>query len=812
MGSARGLALSRMRHRRESAARLLSGLLAATFFLAALSTGARAADSQPLEEFNQQLLATQARLGPALNNPRLAGAMAEELDRDEAKFADYTADPRASADQLNVAYQRLGGMLEQLYRTWRDKHNACLTTIGNGGQCDYEQPEQLELRTLYPLSWLRFHASVLFRSQPAVRRRMLEQAIAGFSQSTLVLLDPDLIRENLLGRAFCERDLGQFDRGQYAKALADFNQVLKAGPHSAQYVAAQQGLATTYAAMGEADKAAAISARLAQSAGSGGQQQGSQLFRLEELLKAESTSQNPLQRARYHRQAIDVLRQIARGGEDWSAAVAAVIRYIPNPTAELGGGDPFESYLLASVLYTQHQAMAAARYFLLAARSGQYPQAYKYAVEIYYTQGRYDLIEPVLQNLAGQRRTALADWAGYMRFKLARQRWERAGRQDQGLRQLWIARAHDYLARFPHGRYAYEPRFRLAELLQQQDKYAEAAAQYDEVAGDTYYDFAAAFNAAQCRYQILAAAWQHASAPSLAALSKTARAGLEAVITQAPKVAQQLPTQRQFVLDSRGRATYMLAALLVHEQPPDQTRVAQLLDGFQGDYPTLGGYFDDVIRWRLSALLALGQFAQAQQMLSPLLAPEAQPAPSSDFLKELGMDCWNQATARRARGDRAGALASAKLTVLLYDYFARAQAAGTIPARDLTGTLSILGEAYMELGNTAQARAMFATVVAAVPTSPDANAGLARLAQARHDYKAAAQRWSTVENNAAESDILWYEAQYQLAQIYAHDGNIAAACGKLASTRSAHPSLDGLQMKARWDALQRQLCLTKAGL
>jgi len=807
MGTRRGSTLSPTGHRGAVGARLC--LLVAASLLAALVAGA--ADNQTLEEFNQRLLASEARLGPALNNPQAAGTMAQELDRDEAQFANYTADPRADAGQLMLAYQRLNGMLEQLYRTWRDKHDACLTTIGNGGQCDYEQPEQLELRTLYPLSWLRFHASVLFRSQPQLRRRMLEQAIAGFSQSTLVLLDPDLIRENLLGRAFCERDLGQFDPAQYAKAVADFNQVLKAGPRSAQYVAAQQGLATTYAAMGAADKAAAISARLAQSAAGEGQQQGSRLFRLEELLKAESTSQNPLKRANYHREAIDVLRQIADQGQAWPAAIAAVIRYVPNPTAELGEGDPFESYLLASVLYTQHQPMAAAHYFLLAGRSGRYPQAYKYAVEIYYAQKRYDLIEPVLQNLAAERRSPLADWAGYMRFKLARQRWEQTGRQDQSLRQLWITRAHDYLARFPHGRYAYEPRFRLAEVLQQQGQFGAAAAQYDQVKGDSYYDFAAAFNAAQCRYQLLAAAWQRATTPALVALSKTTRAGLEGVIVQAPKLEQQLPAERQFIVDSRGRATYMLAALLVRQRPPDQSRIAQLLDGFRSDYPTLSGYFDDTVRWRLSALLALGQFTQAEQLVTPLLASDAQPAPRSDFIKELGMDCWNEVLARRARGDRIGAMAGARLTVLLYDYFARAQAAGTIPARDLTGTLSILGEAEMELGNNGRAQAMFTIVVQAVPTSPDANAGLARLAQARDDYKEAAQRWSTVENNAAESDMLWYEAQYQLAQIYAREGNAAAACGKLASTRSAHPGLDGPDMRRRWDALQHKLCLAKAG-
>jgi hypothetical protein len=84
---------------------------------------------------------------------------------------------------------------------------------------------------------------------------------------------------------------------------------------------------------------------------------------------------------------------------------------------------------------------------------------------------------------------------------------------------------------------------------------------------------------------------------------------------------------------------------------------------------------------------------------------------------------------------------------------------------------------------------------------------LARLAQAQNDYRQASERWTRVEAEAAESDDLWYEARYNLALIYAADGNVKAACGKLAETRSEHPSLGGAQMKVRWDGLQRKLCL-----
>ena len=59
-------------------------------------------------------------------------------------------------------------------------------------------------------------------------------------------------------------------------------------------------------------------------------------------------------------------------------------------------------------------------------------------------------------------------------------------------------------------------------------------------------------------------------------------------------------------------------------------------------------------------------------------------------------------------------------------------------------------------------------MVAADPGSPDANAGLARIAQAQKNYKDAMDLWSRVESVAAESDSLFYEAKYNIAEIFVH--------------------------------------------
>jgi hypothetical protein len=135
-----------------------------------------------------------------------------------------------------------------------------------------------------------------------------------------------------------------------------------------------------------------------------------------------------------------------------------------------------------------------------AAGSGQYPQGYKYAIDIYYNEGKLDLIDAPLEELARQH-GPMADWAAYKRFKMAHTRWERSGAKDAKLKDQWLALAREYVQHYPHGHYAYEPRFRLAELLQADHKYGDAASAYDQVRGDPFYQYAATAKSAECRYR-----------------------------------------------------------------------------------------------------------------------------------------------------------------------------------------------------------------------------------------------------------------------------------------------------------------------
>jgi len=793
--------------------------------------------AQSLGELNRRLGALEPQAAEGVTNPQAASDVITQLDAAESEFAQI-ASTGHDQEALIETYDQLEVMLNRLYTTYQGKKDACIETINNGGSCDYDQPEQLALRALYPLSWLRFEAASLYSGDPSTARRLLNQAVDGFTDSTLLIVSPELVRENLLGRALSERALGQFDHAEYAKAVGDFKRIIDDGPGTRQYRPAEEGLAAAYAAMGRPEKAAGITANL-EGAATGEAKRGLEMLHLRDLFEQEAMTADPVKRADLHRQILDLIRANEDNQDGWAIAVASAANYAPDPVAEFGGtDDPFQNWFLANVLYYKHRGLEAAKYYWAAARSGKYPKACKYAADLYYVSGRLDMVEQVALDIARQPSSPDAPWAAFMLYKIPRLQWERGGMRDTALEAQWAAAAKDYLKHYPHGQYAFEPRFRLGELYQRRGDYLAAAHEYEQVAGNPDYAFTARFNAAECYYR----AWTAANSPgALGAGSQPGKApasnrddlrnqtiaALATAIKMEPAAEHGVPSAQQKALhDSRGRAIFMLVTLLERQPPIDYREVAALLGGYEQQYPAMSPHFSEIYTWRAAALDQTGAYAaldlQAQALADHALAgasgnssrdsPGAatsgdQFAQTNDYLKAIGLSLWQSAQAKQARGDHAGYTEDAKATAIVYGgYFEQMANEGKIPAKSLTGTLSILGQAYLALDQVAKAQAIFGQVVAADPGSPDANAGLARIAQSQKHYKDAMDLWSRVESAAAESDSLFYEAKYNMAEIFADEGNIPSACNKLTATRNEHPGLGSPAMRQQWQELQNRLC------
>jgi tetratricopeptide repeat protein len=786
-------------------------VMLASFF--ALVFAASIAAAQSAGQIESELSSLSGQMSSAESNESTADQVVARLDAAESSFAKLTSSGKVDKGSLIPVYRQLEGMLERMQTAWLKKKDDCINTIDNGGQCDYDKPEQLALRAAYPLAWLRFTAATtLFDDNAEQSKKLLNQAIEGFTNSMLAMPDPNLIRENTLGRAFCERELGKFEKPEYDHAIADFKKIMDDGTGTQQYAAARQGLSTTYAKMGDAAKAAELMQGQAVSGkGAGGQF----LLQLQTLFSAERATSDPVKKAAYHKQIIDLMKTKENDKEGWAMDVSAASKYPSNAVEEFGNSsDPFEKWLLAAVLLSRKDEPGAAKYYSEACDTGKYPKACRFAAEIYQREKRYDLVEAMLTKIAAGG-GGEATQAVFLKYSLVHNRWEQSGQKDAALESQWVKDAQEYLQKDPNGEHAAELQVALAERLQRQGDLAGAAEMYSKVKGAPEFTFTARFKAAECYYKQLVGAGEAAKSNKgtkvdTEQLRKLAVSDLNESIKMGPEAERTANSAaaKKAVREIRGEATYMLASIL-QEDPEhiDYAQVAPLLVGYESNYPMMSAKFQDVIDWRITALDHLGRYDEVNTDVAALVERSKGDTAKQDFIKGLGIEFWKTAQAAKDNNDQKTYLANAKLTATAYKGFADMAASGKIPVKNLTGTLSIYAQALQATGHDDEAEKVFEEVVKADPASPDANAGLARRAEAKSDWKDANERWTAVENTAAESDPLWYEAKFHLAVIYSKQGNVQAACSKLAQTRAEHPTLGSPEMKVRWDKEQRSLCL-----
>jgi tetratricopeptide (TPR) repeat protein len=780
------------------------------FVTLALTAGVAAAQSAG--DLQSELSGLSGQMSAAESNASTADQVIAKLDNAEGTFAKLASGGKVDKGALVPIYHQLESMLDRMNTVYSKKKDDCIATIDNGGQCDYDQPEQLALKAAYPLSWLRFTAATtLFDEDAEQSKKLLNQAIDGFTASTLAMPDPNLVRENTLGRAYCERELGKFDHAEYDHAVADFKKIMDDGTGTQQYSAAREGLSTTYAKMGKAEEAAKLVTGTGAKTGS-----GQFMLQLQTLFSAERATSDPAKKTAYHKQIIDAMKSKENDKEGWAVDVAAASKFPNNVVEEFGSSsDPFEKWLLAAVLLSRKDEANAAKYYAEAGASGKYPKAYKFATDIYLREKRYDLVEAMLTKIAAGG-GGDAQWAEYLRFSLAHNRWEVGGSKDAALEDQWVKVAQDYLQKYPAGEHGAEMRVQLAGRLQRQLKYVEAAELYSQVKGDPEFTFTAKFKAAECYYaELQGASAKDNKGPKIDAESvrKLALENLNEAIKMGPE-AERTATGpgKKAVHEIRGEAVYMLASILEEDpEKVDYPQVATLLAGYESQYPSMSAKFQDVAEWRITALDHLGKYDEVNTDVAAIVERSKGNTAKGDFIKGLGIDFWKTALEAKAKGDQKAYLANAKLTATAYNFFADMVSSGKIPVKNLTGTLSILGQALQAMGQEDRAEAIYHQVVKADPASPDANAGLARIAQSKKVWKDAVTLWTTVENTAAESDNLWYDAKYNIAVIYNEQGNIQGACSKLAQTRAEHPTLGSPEMKTQWDALQRKLCLDHKG-
>src|SRR5260370_39924487 len=169
-----------------------------------LALTARMASAQSAGQLESELSSLQGQMGAAESNPSTADQVISRLDAAEGNFAKLTSSGKVDKGSLIPVYHQLESMLDRMETTYAKKKDECIAQIDSGGQCDYDQPEQLALKAAYPLSWLRVTAATtLFDENAEQAKKMLNQSIDGFTPSTLAMPAPKPIPEKTIAPACC---------------------------------------------------------------------------------------------------------------------------------------------------------------------------------------------------------------------------------------------------------------------------------------------------------------------------------------------------------------------------------------------------------------------------------------------------------------------------------------------------------------------------------------------------------------------------------------------------------------------------------
>ncbi len=172
--------------------------------------------------------------------------------------------------------------------------------------------------------------------------------------------------------------------------------------------------------------------------------------------------------------------------DSWAIVLATVVRNVRDPIAEFGrSNDPFENWLLANVLYSKKQHPKPPSTTFRRRAAADIPRPTNSPPISTMRRAATRQVQELVDEIARQPGNPDAQWASYMRFKLAHYQWQQGGGKNPQLEQRWSAAARDYLKSYPRGQYAYEPRFRLAEVEQRNKQYLQAAQDYSQVSGTT---------------------------------------------------------------------------------------------------------------------------------------------------------------------------------------------------------------------------------------------------------------------------------------------------------------------------------------
>jgi tetratricopeptide (TPR) repeat protein len=718
---------------RTRIARVLSPALAVAVAIGLLvsSAGADAAESLPQLEARSKAFYDLLERGER----ERAASMWPDLERALAASADELKD---RLDTMREAVIDQDGDLEELYRTPR-----------------WREPEIASLVVTYHLAWVRYQGAQL-TGDAARKKKLLQQAIEGFSQFLVVNDVPEIYSESLYGRGLAFLDLGET-----GKAIEDLesaaNEPRTAGKAKAALDEARRRASGKRAAP-ENDPEALMT-------------------RLGELLPRAAGGDVAAEK-----EATTLARGLAVRGGVWPARVRSLV------TDKLGDGtgvgkarSSYGLYLLAQLAVDNNHCADVASLADASAKTDDSGRP-RHRPEILFLDAGCKLNGGHAREAADAFATLLRDApdsphareSAYYRFRAL----DVARANDPSLAPAFEDALTSYLARWDKADGAGEARFLLAELYRSRGDCARAGAEYAK-AGAGAFAARAKLGTLECQVGALGPKSDPADRARLLA-------ALRAFVKETPARGNDETLV--------ARAALMAALVAAGSVPPDNAAVVEMLDGFATRYPAAKEFDAKALELRLRARVALGRTQEAEHDLDAYLAATGTGTDRRRLLSQLGRDL-------AARADRAdGAEKTAALAMARKAYGSLVQDGGQ-PADRI-----VLADLSLRAGDAAAARQLYEEVLKTDATSSEALRGAARAAASAGDRDAALGFWRRVLDAAEPGTTGWFEARLAQATLLSESGQKAAACDIVRSSRGRSKSTGADQLESRLTAMAPDVC------
>jgi tetratricopeptide (TPR) repeat protein len=693
---------------------------------------------------------------------------------------------------LNSIYASRSGKLESMSRAIMDQDGDLEALYESR---DFRDSQAVAAAALYHLNWLDYYGGRLHDG--ARKKELLEAAEKGFSEFASGDQKNELITESQLGRGLCYLELGDYD-----SAVRDFKLVVDDAQVSPERRAkARLAILDAYSRSGRLQDTLRYSDELLR----GGALPASDLalvrfYRLSALFDAIDKSKGG-DAGRYRQEASALMEQLRRSGKGWADKVdAMMVAHIDDPAQWAGKAQsPRVKWELARLMLAKSDYDGAAPLLVEVIGSSD-AEAKPLQPEAHYWLAVARFKGNDFPAAADEFDAALAtpgDWAKearYLRFKALEALMVKEA--NPALAERYAAALSEFVAQGVDHPLIAEGRYRLAEYRQASGQFDAAIEAYGKVKGDPGYELRARFGTLQSRFELMKS---DADAPARKARLDAIGRDLDAFWAQLKALKSQQKTPDPAVTEIEAKATLLQAVYLSVSGEGGDERMAGLLADFGQRFPQQTDLLPQAARLRLTGLLQLGKFADAEQVVeqnAEALTKENR----ADAIEGLAAGYAKAGARRKAEGDAAGGESASRVALGLYQVLDGGGASGDVKRKLAVARLQ------ESTNNWPAAAAIYRDVLQADGNSLLALRGLAGAEAAQGRTAEALALWATYTEKSRPGDPGWFRGQYEQARLMAASGDKRKSCDLLTKLRPSMPGLTDTELRTLFTDLHKQAC------